>query len=375
MSFCGLEFISGLKIGSAPVDSSCALSLSPKQTTPVHLYDQSQFLDSNSQWIFDISLHATFVRPKAFDEERCRTLLFKIVVPQLSTLNITVFLQPSNLIGSSNSSFLLDIPAGLPQSFPHQRSHIAVFAFAYDGDGDQIGVVSYNAAIATGKLSPSLLPLVQVSQVQADAFAAAVLRHRPDLQHYLDIGSHDGITISNTYALDKVGWEGVCVDPFPTNMHVRSCKVIHSAVSGDGSARDFMVKAGALAGFRDSLGRHRDVVNSERNASEVLPTITTRQMLEIAALPRMVGYVNLDIEGAEVEVLESWPWHLHSIGVLTVEHNEEEPKRTQMREILLQHDMVVAYEVDHDDWYVHSTLADELKHVPVPLALKQWHSG
>lgn len=29
---------------------------------------------------------------------------------------------------------------------------------------------------------------------------------------FIDIGAYDGISISNTYALEKLGWKGICVD-------------------------------------------------------------------------------------------------------------------------------------------------------------------
>jgi len=127
-----------------------------------------------------------------------------------------------------------------------------------------------------------------------------------------------------------------------------------------------MNEAGALSGFRASLGKHADFVEHTTNASQVVTSITTSALLAQYDVPSMLGYVNLDIEGAELEVLETWPWHKHSIGVLTLEHNDEEPKRTQMRSILESHGMVLAYEVEHDDWYVHESLLGNLARVRVP---------
>ena len=224
-----------------------------------------------------------------------------------------------------------------------------------------------------GALPPRLIPFVGVSQLHADAFAASVLRARSDLHFYLDIGAFDGELLSNTLALDRAGWHGVCVDPFPRNMLQRTCTVVHTALSGDGSTRDFMTEAGPLAGFRDSLGMHAEYVERTKNSSKPVQTMTPQAFVAQHALPGMVGYVNLDIEGSELEVLAAWPWAKHAMGVLTLEHNFEEPKRSQMRELLLGKGMQLAYEVEHDDWYVHESLAAQLAAAPVPKALLGTH--
>merc|ERR1711920_999766 len=49
--------------------------------------------------------------------------------------------------------------------------------------------------------------------------------------YYLDIGAHDGVIISNTQALDERGWQGVCVEPLPTNFKKRSCKVYRTVLT------------------------------------------------------------------------------------------------------------------------------------------------
>src|ERR1700754_2940971 len=32
---------------------------------------------------------------------------------------------------------------------------------------------------------------------------------------FVDLGSADGVAISNTWALEQSGWTGICIDPFP----------------------------------------------------------------------------------------------------------------------------------------------------------------
>ena len=32
---------------------------------------------------------------------------------------------------------------------------------------------------------------------------------------FVDIGAHDGVTISNSLLFEKIGWNGICVEPLP----------------------------------------------------------------------------------------------------------------------------------------------------------------
>jgi hypothetical protein len=40
--------------------------------------------------------------------------------------------------------------------------------------------------------------------------------------------------------------------------------------------------------------------------------------------------MSLDIEGAELKVLQGLPFEKYTFGALDIEHNEEEPKRTDI---------------------------------------------
>ena len=53
-------------------------------------------------------------------------------------------------------------------------------------------------------------------------------------------------------------------------------------------------------------------------------------------------------------------FHRYTVGVITVEHNYDEPKRTQIRELLQRAGYVWAREVKWDDWFVHQSLAGRL---------------
>src|SRR6478735_4015074 len=88
---------------------------------------------------------------------------------------------------------------------------------------------------------------------------------------FLDVGSGHGTIGSNTKALEELGWTGICVEPFPTNMEDRTCrmeKVVVSSVAGQ--SVKFHAHAG-LGGIADTLGKWKD----EASKSPVVEFTTT----------------------------------------------------------------------------------------------------
>jgi len=62
---------------------------------------------------------------------------------------------------------------------------------------------------------------------------------------YLDVGSGDPVNWSNTFALDNLGWSGICIDINNQDYSLRKCKFINedaiSALSGlAGSEFDYL---------------------------------------------------------------------------------------------------------------------------------------
>ena len=170
--------------------------------------------------------------------------------------------------------------------------------------------------------------------------------------YFVDIGSGHGIKDSNTNVLEDLGWSGVCVDPFPTNMENRTCKVFSEvAYSSPGRTVSF-TRAGHLGGISDHLNLWASDERLAKAKTVELTTTTVDEILERAQAPRYLYYVSLDVEGAEYEVLQGFDLARYRVGALTVEHNFEEPKRNRIREHLEQHGYELVMSMKYDDWYL-----------------------
>jgi hypothetical protein len=175
--------------------------------------------------------------------------------------------------------------------------------------------------------------------------------------YYLDVGSADGVRDSNTKLLDDLGWNGVCIDPFPTNMEHRTCQVVRQPVFNESGKRVKFRAAGLLGGIEQDLDRYKAAKRVVEAPEVEFVTTTLDEVLAKAHAPNYIDYMNLDVEGGEYDALRGLSLDRYQIGALTVEHNWETAKRDAIHSLLVAKGYVRVRSWDVDDWYVHRTLA------------------
>jgi hypothetical protein len=155
---------------------------------------------------------------------------------------------------------------------------------------------------------------------------------------------------SNTWALEQRGWTGICVDPFPTNMTGRTCQMFRDAVDAAGGQKVRFTMAGELGGITDYLDRYKDLTKGARTVE--LTTVTLRDILQRAHAPSYIHFMSLDIEGAELEALKGFPFDAYKLGSLAIEHNYEEPKRSEIERFVKSKGYSKARTWLQDDFYL-----------------------
>eukprot|EP00929_Paragymnodinium_shiwhaense_P058868 TRINITY_DN2948_c0_g1_i1.p1 TRINITY_DN2948_c0_g1~~TRINITY_DN2948_c0_g1_i1.p1 ORF type:complete len:218 (-),score=53.12 TRINITY_DN2948_c0_g1_i1:110-763(-) len=161
------------------------------------------------------------------------------------------------------------------------------------------------------------------SQFGADKWI--VSKHPQQGGYFIDIGAFDGKYGSNTYALEQRGWTGLCVEPMPKDFSMRKCKLLRVAVSNYNGTANFR-----QCGDAQLSGLESDAEVYRLGCKEVNVNIKSVHSLIAENLPadvRVVDYVNLDVEGTELKVLEDWPFDRACVKLWTVEHNNMLNKR------------------------------------------------
>jgi len=195
------------------------------------------------------------------------------------------------------------------------------------------------------------LGLIQFpSQIGQDRWVAEKVFPGVTNGYFLDVGSGDGYVGSNTWALERRGWTGICVDPFPRNMSGRTCRVFPEAVDAVGGRTVEFAKAGDIGGITEHLGRWKKAVDGTPIVE--LQTVTLADLLQRAQAPAFIHFMSLDIEGAELAALQGFPFDRYRLGSIALEHNHEEPKRTEIEQLLNSKGYTRARAWMQDDFYL-----------------------
>jgi len=167
---------------------------------------------------------------------------------------------------------------------------------------------------------------------------------------FVDVGSGHGTIGSNTKALEELGWSGICIDPFPTAMEGRTCRMEKVVVSSAaGQVVKFRAHAG-LGGIEDTLGKWKAQAASAPMVE--LTTVTLTELLDRNHAPAFIHFMSLDIEGAELEALKGIAFDRYQFGAMAIEHNDEEPKRTEIMKFLEERGYRRSHSYKQDDFYV-----------------------
>lgn len=152
------------------------------------------------------------------------------------------------------------------------------------------------------------------SQFGEDEWIVNNIPDLPSKGYFLEIGASDGITFSNTYYFEKLGWEGICFEPNPyqyTQAKLYRQQVEPVAITKqDGDVELHLSKS-----FPD----WSSIVPSD-DTQEII--IVPGKSLETIIAENKINNIDLlsvDVEGAELDVLEGFPFEKHQPYIVIVE--------------------------------------------------------
>lgn len=156
------------------------------------------------------------------------------------------------------------------------------------------------------------------------------------LGFFLDVGAADGITHSNTYHLAQQGWQGILVEP--CRHFVSKLKEIYSDSTNvkifDGALSDFngITKFYVYEAGNDSqistiqLPQKKSIeVNSWFSGKFTdeydVNVLTPSNFCNIMQVPKRIEFVDIDAEGSDMKILNSWPWNQCEVELFCIEHS------------------------------------------------------
>lgn len=181
--------------------------------------------------------------------------------------------------------------------------------------------------------------------------------------YFVDLAAAHPTQISNTFFLEKwLGWRGVLIDANPSFARLlrdnRVSQVFECAVaSTNGAFVDFRVDNGELGGIvGDAFDNNLAFRAKELKKAKILQvqTRTLESILDEAKAPRLIDYLSLDVEGAELEVLKNFNFSKYRFKCMTV---ERPPLELDL--LLDRHGYIQVQHSIFDTFYIHkSEIAD-----------------
>ncbi|MEP1945494.1 MAG: FkbM family methyltransferase [Lentilitoribacter sp.] len=183
----------------------------------------------------------------------------------------------------------------------------------------------WNLRLMTGELREYF------SQSGQDWFVDRMLTKSKEGGVFVDVGGFDGVTGSNTLFFETFRrWTGVLIEGVDENLeraiNIRRCPCIGTVVTGDGAPVEFLE---VTSGYRQMSGRLDTYdpnllaqVRAHPKHKETVRTVPTRTLVSILQEFDIteVDYLSLDIEGAEQDILESFPFDRIQIEFLSIEN-------------------------------------------------------
>jgi hypothetical protein len=143
--------------------------------------------------------------------------------------------------------------------------------------------------------------------------------------YFIDLAANDAIELSNTYALEQHGWNGLCIEPNPTYWSglakSRRCQVVAALVGGSESKVVPVKFRGVYGGVVGLMDDKKATFKKEPDVTvENVYTASFAEILKQFGVPKVIDYLSLDVEGSEFVIMQHFPFDTYQIRLMTVEN-------------------------------------------------------
>ena len=152
---------------------------------------------------------------------------------------------------------------------------------------------------------------------------------------FVDSGAHDGKSLSNTFFYEKaLNWKGLCIEPLPKVFKQlkenRSCILVEGAAWKEDTIKQFRIVEGyseMLSGFIDTYpDAHQKRIADEialMGGSSVDVNIKCFDVTKLLLKHKLtkINFLSIDVEGSELDILESIDYNKIRIDIILAENN------------------------------------------------------
>lgn len=163
---------------------------------------------------------------------------------------------------------------------------------------------------------------------------------------FLDVGANHPIEINNTYYFEQMGWTGLAIEPQKHFLKLwekyRSANFLPVAIGDCEKAIVFNeLRSDVLSGINVD---GQDIYQTYEVQQRRLDNILRENNIHT------IDYMSLDVEGFEIQVLNSIDWNTTTIKCMSVESNED---NAELKTFLIERGYTLLFEIGVDGIWVH----------------------
>jgi len=178
--------------------------------------------------------------------------------------------------------------------------------------------------------------------------------------YFVDIGAHDGITLSNTYTLEQhFGWKGICIEPMPHQFkrlqENRSSVNYNCAIyDSEGVEKFIFVDSDGYPDMLSGIQRDFNLKRTNEMFAECKGDVKARLIDVHTRLFNIVmdgctniDFLSIDTEGSEIKILKSIDYNMFKFKMIMFEN----PERVDMTSFFKTKGYVYDTRLGPDDVY------------------------
>jgi FkbM family methyltransferase len=209
-----------------------------------------------------------------------------------------------------------------------------------------------------------VMPVEFNSQFGEDLLAWELFKNQPK-GFFIEAGALDGYHHSVTYAFEAIGWQGLLVEPTPARYaqcaerRTRS-QVVHAALGhhdASGQTAFWVVEdrfGGALS-YSKPTDDHLVAIGNVPRQQVMVPSVSLNELLTSHTGP--IDLFVLDVEGAELDVLDGFDLNRFKPRVMIIEDNSR-PRSTALPDYIKQFPYTLVARLAVNDVYIRSDEVD-----------------
>lgn len=181
--------------------------------------------------------------------------------------------------------------------------------------------------------------------------------------YFIDIGASDGINLSNSQYLERLGWNGICIEPIPEVFNIlklhRKCDLLNLAITEEEKIYKFLYVKGRrdnnyqmdmLSGIEEYYTEKRmERINTEiqRHGGEKIYIDVQGKRFNDIITETNIDFVSIDVEGAELPIIKSIDFDKYNIFAFAIENNPNANQNIEHNQELIDIMILNGYELVH----------------------------